>query len=330
MKLTIKEIAKLAGVSTTTVSHILNDKGERFSQETREKVLKVVEDNQYAPNYFASNIIKNKSRLIGITVPNITEPFAATLINLIQKPLIAEGYNLMVSESSGVLEEELALFERYHQMAVEGILCFTSNKMPKTAVKESCYRKIPIVFVDTGINQSIFGGVHFNEYETVVKAMEWLIRNQHKKIGLITADNSQHSFPHRTQGYFDTMKKHKIEISPNQVIRTKFSVEAGYQATQKLMEQEEITAIFCCDDNLALGCYQAVFDSGKRVNEDIKIIGFDGVELLKNVRPKVKTLELPFKEFAHLLTEQILLAIKRPKHSQPNHYLKMIFDEEGC
>ena len=325
MKLTIREIAKLSGVSTTTVSHILNGKGERFSQETIDKVLKVVEENQYSPNYFASNIIKNKSRLIGIIVPDITEPFAATLINLIRKPLNDEGYNLMTSESLGNLHEEMALFERYSQMSVEGILCFTSNKLSKEEIKRSCYRKIPVVFIDTGINDNHFGNIHFNEYETVVKAIEWLICHGHSKIGLITDNGKQHAFPHRAQAYYDTLKKNQIQINRNRIVETDFSIETGYKAAEKIMRDSEVTAIFCCDDNLALGCYQAVFDSGKKVNEDIEIIGFDGVDLLKHVRPKVKTLELPFEKFGDLLAKKILLAIKEPLQSQPDAYFEMIF-----
>ena len=326
-KLTIREIADLAGVSTTTVSHILNDKGQRFSDETRQRVLKVVEENHFTPNYFASNIINNESKLIGIIVPLITEPFAATLINLIQKQLNQLGYHLMTSESANNVEEEIALFERYRQMAVEGIVCFTSTSFSKKMIVNSRYFGIPVVFVDRGINESIYGNVYFNEYETVFKAIELLIERGHRKIGLITDNNEQYSFPDRSQAYFDALKTNQIDIDDKRIVEAHFSVEEGYKATQKILEESDVTAIFCCDDNLALGCYQAVFDSGRQVNEDIKIVGFDGVEMLKNIRPQIKTLELPFKEFGYILSDKLIKAIERPLDKQSDDYLKMIFEE---
>lgn len=329
VKLTIREIADLAGVSTTTVSHILNNKGERFSNETKERVLKVIEENRFTPNYFASNIIKNESHLIGIIVPVITEPFAATLINLIQKNLNKLGYHLMISESNNNVKEEENLFERYRQMAVEGILCFTSTTFSNEIIKDSCYLGIPVVFVDRGINKSLYGNVYFNEYETVYQAIELLIRRGHNKIGLISDDGTFYSFPERSKAYYDALLNHGIAIDRDRIIKTDFSVEAGYQATLNIIENGEVTAIFCCDDNLALGCYQAVFDSGKQINKDIKIVGFDGVEMLKNVRPQVKTLDLPFIEFAQILSKKILTAVEFPKVKQADSYLKMIFEEKG-
>lgn len=327
-KLTIREIADLAGVSSTTVSHIINNKAERFSQETKERVLKVIEENRYTPNYFASNIIKNESHLIGIIVPVITEPFAATLINLIQKHLNKQGYHLMISESSGCREDEEDLLERYRQMAVESMLCFTSSKFSGEVIENGCYMGIPIIFVDRGINESPFGNVYFNEYETVYQAIDLLVKRGHNRIGLITDDGETYSFPDRAKAYYDVLADNQIAVDFKRIVETEYTVKAGYTATKKILEESEVTAIFCCDDNLALGCYQAVFDLGKAVNRDVEIVGFDGVEMLKNIRPQIKTLDIPFEEFAQILSEKILRAIEYPKEKQADCYLKMIFKEE--
>ena len=96
-----------------------------------------------------------------------------------------------------------------------------------------------------------------------------------------------------------------------------------------MIDDSDVTAIFCCDDNLALGCYQAVFDSGKQVNQDIKIVGFDGVEMLKNVRPQIKTLNLPFVAFADIMSHKLLIAMEFPMKKQQDTYLEMIFEEGG-
>lgn len=326
MKLTIREIASLAGVSTTTVSHILNDKGQRFSEETREKVLKIVEEHNYSPNYFASNIIKNKSRLIGVIVPDITEVFASTLINLIRKPLNEEGYNLMTCESSSSIEEELALLERYRQLSAEAILMFTSSKLSEK-ITNNRYHGIPVIFIDAGINDNYYGKIFFNEYDTAVRAINWLIKKGHRHIGLITANDKQHAFPERADAYYDALAANGLSLNKQYVVKTEFTIEKGYEGTQKLLQQEKLTAIFCCDDNLALGCYQAIYDAGKVVNQDIDIIGFDGVEILKHIRPKVKTLHLPFGDFGDLIATKIITAIAEPLKKQPDTYFNMIFNE---
>lgn len=96
-----------------------------------------------------------------------------------------------------------------------------------------------------------------------------------------------------------------------------------------MIDESDVTAIFCCDDNLALGCYQAVFDSGKQVNQDIKIVGFDGVEMLKNVRPQIKTLNLPFVAFSDIMSRKLLMSMEFPMKKQQDTYLEMIFEEGG-
>ena len=235
----------------------------------------------------------------------------------------------MISESMSDEAEELELFERYRQMAVESILCFTSTVFSEEVIIDSCYMGIPVVFVDRGINKSHFGNVYFNEYETVFNAIELLIEAGHKKIGLITDDSKIYAFPDRSNAYYDALKKHDLPILENQIVATEFSVRAGYLATKKMIDESDVTAIFCCDDNLALGCYQAVFDSGKQVNQDIKIVGFDGVEMLKNVRPQIKTLNLPFVAFSDIMSHKLLIAMEFPMKKQQDTYLEMIFEEGG-
>lgn len=325
MKLTMKEIADLAGVSKTTVSQILNDKGERFSEETRQRVLQIIEDYRYAPNYFASNLVKNKSGLIGIIVPSIKEPFASTLITKIQANLTEAGFHLMTIESSGEEEEEIALFERYCQISVEAILCFTATKFSEEFVQRSSYHGIPIVFVDQGINESQYGHVYLNEYDTVRKAIADLIQKKHQTIGLIKENQENYIFPNRTKAYFDALNENNLVVDPSIIVETDFSIDAGYHAAKQIAQNPNVSAIFCCDDTLALGCYQGIYDLGLKVNEDIEIIGFDGIEMLQHVRPQIRTLQTPFTEFANVLSEKILQAVNSPNQKQKDCYLKMIF-----
>ncbi|MEG0256231.1 MAG: LacI family DNA-binding transcriptional regulator [Vagococcus sp.] len=325
MKVTIRDIARLSDVSVTTVSQIVNNKGHRFSKRTKDKVLKVIEENNYTPNYFASNIIKNKSCMIGVIMPTMNDPFTYSIVRKMRPILGKSNYHILISESFGEEEMELELLEKYHQLAVEAILIFTSHKLPQDLFKKSVYRGTPVIFIDNGLNKSYFGDIFLSEYQSIYDSVSYLIKKGHQKIGLIKDRGETFSFTDRKQAYLDALSDNKLIVDSTLIKEVTLSIEAGYQATTEILKEKEVTAILCCDDNIPIGCYQSIYDSGKVVNRDIEIIGFDGIEFLKQMRPKIKTMHTPFEEFAEILSQKIIRAIEYPKEPQDTQHLEMSF-----
>lgn len=328
MKLTIRDIARLSGVSVTTVSQIVNNKGHRFSKRTKEKVLQVIEENNYTPNYFASNIIRNQSRMIGVIMPTMNEPFTYSIVRKMRPVLAQEDYHILISESYDQEAIELDLLKKYNQLAVEAILIFTTHQLPKQLFKYSTYRGTPVVFIDNGINKSHYGDIFLSEYQSIYDSVTYLINKGHNRIGLIKDNGAKFSFTDREKAYLEALADHGLHSDINLIKESELSIEAGYQATLEILKEDGVTAILCCDDNIPIGCYQGVYDVGKRINEDIEIIGFDGIEFLSQIRPPIKTLHTPFEEFAELLSKKVMNAIKEPKSKQETCYLEMSFENK--
>ncbi|MDT2815176.1 LacI family DNA-binding transcriptional regulator [Vagococcus carniphilus] len=328
MALTIRDIAKMSGVSVTTVSQILNNKGHRFSKETKGKVLSVVKENEYTPNYFASNIIKKKSKLIGVVMPSMNEPLAYSIVRNMREFLGQEDYHLLISESYGKKEQEVELLSQYNQLSVEAILLISTHEFTKEVINQGHYRETPVIFLDYGKKDHFFGTVVLGEYKGIYGGVTYLINKGHQKIGFIKYEGKEYSLPERKKAYEDALTTNQLPVDPNLVKKTELSVQAGYQATIELLRESSVTAIFCCDDNVPIGCYQAIIDEGKRINADIEVIGYDGVSFLSEIRPSIKMLKTPFKEIARALSKKLIQAINYPHTKQNNHYLEMSFLEK--
>lgn len=327
MKITIKEVARLAGVSVTTVSQILNQKGGRFSESTKERVLKVIEEQQYSPNYFASNIIAKKTKTIGVIVPDFAEQFASAIVRQIRDQLEKKGYYLIICESSHDFLKEQELLSQLARIAVEGIFLFTPNDYSgKKIIEHGRFQEIPVVFADRGLNKGFYGTVKLDEYSGVYRAIEWLVAEGHQKIGLIM-DNAEHyHLAERFEAYQQALSDHELLIEEKYIKYMPLTITGGYQGATDLLKETEVSAIFCCDDMLAIGCYQAVYVSEKKMNQDITIIGFDGGEVTQIVRPQIESVRQPYQERGKAYAEKIQMAIDQPERRMDDRLFHVIFD----
>ncbi len=170
MKLTIKEIADMAGVSVTTVSQIINNKGSRFSEKTRNKVLAVVEEFDYKPDYFASNIITRHSKTIGMVVPDVTDFFFAKVIEGVETYLNSLGYMILLCNSKHDEDKATQYVTELIHRSVDGIIFATPNILSSDHIlKNKSKRKVPVILVDRGINPRENGRLIVKEYEALTE-----------------------------------------------------------------------------------------------------------------------------------------------------------------
>ncbi|MGG5332243.1 LacI family DNA-binding transcriptional regulator [Enterococcus sp. AZ163] len=328
MKLTIKEIAKLSGVSVTTVSQIMNNKGGRFSEKTRDKVLKVIEENDYAPNYFASNIILKKSKTIGVIAPSGSEQFTSGILQVLRDKLQENGYYLIICESDHQQAREMDLLKKLNQLGVEAIVFFTANQYSPEVIKQGRYLKTPILFVDRGLNQGYYGSILVEEEIGACKAIEWLIRRGNQKIAILTEDATTYHLNERFLGYKRALKEANLPFLVELVQKVPLTIEGGYHGTTQLIHsQPDVSAIFCVDDMVALGCYQAIYDMEKQLYRDIDMVGFDGGAMTKLVRPKIRSVKQPLEQFGAILSEKIKKVILYPNERITDVMLDTVFED---
>ena len=318
MKLTIRDIAEMAGVSVTTVSQILNNKGSRFSDKTRKKVLNIVNEHHYKPDDFASNVINRHSKTIGMIVPDVTDFFFSKLIEGVESYLNPLGYVIMLCNSRHSQENEIKYLKELAHRSVDGILLATPNVLPDDySLDSGFYKNMPIILIDRGLNTRDNGRLIVKEYEGAYQAVSLFIKNGHTKIGMLKETTGYYQLEERFNGYRHALKDHGIPFNGKYVEQGELTVQGGYEASKRLLKHKDLTAIFCGNDAM-IGCYQAIDELGKKIPDDISVIGFDGLKLSEYMIPQLTTVKQPSSDIGFYAARFLIDTIEFPQRKVPN------------
>ena len=320
MKITIKDVARLSGVSITTVSQILNHKGERFSAETKKKVLDVVAEYDYKADYFAQNMIGKRTKTIGMVVPDVTDLFFSKVIEGVENYLNELGFMILLCNSNHSSEKENIYIDELLHRSVEGIILASPNPIhvPKL-IDDRGRKKIPYILIDRGLNERDEGKLITNEFQGAYEAVELLINQGHTKIGMLGNETSFYEITDRFLGYQKCLMNHGIDYQERFVTNEPLTIKGGYEGAQKILKQD-VTALFCGNDQMAVGAYRAINEVGKKIPEDISVIGYDGLELTDYMVPALTTVRQPIFEIGYFAAKFLVDNINNPKEKIPNKY----------
>ena len=218
MKITIKEIAEMAGVSVTTVSQILNNKGSRFSEQTRRKVLAIVEEHQYKPDFFAANLINRHSKTIGMIVPDVTDFFFSKVIEGVESYLNPLGYMIILCNSRHDIEQEKRYLNELSHRSVDGILLATPNHLEgEHKLGSDLYRKHPIVLIDRGLNDRDWGQLLVEEYAGAQEVLRMLVDKGHRHIGMLKESQGYYQLTERVKAYRQVVFEYKLPFEESYI-----------------------------------------------------------------------------------------------------------------
>ncbi|WP_114166337.1 LacI family DNA-binding transcriptional regulator [Exiguobacterium sp. TNDT2] len=314
---TIYDLAKKTGFSITTVSKALNNYKD-VSEKTRAKILKAAAEMDYLPNAHAQSLSTKKSWAIGVMFSEANEvgmkhPFFNGIIESFRHATEEYGYDLIFA-SRNLRNRDMSYLEHFKHRAVDGIVVICSDRMDEQ-VQELMQSDIPIVVVDMdSANCSV---VYSDNTEGARLAVNYLHELGHRHIAHIAGDSSIDAGAARVKGYKLAMKELDLPIQPGYLVNAGFfSVEEGKQAMEKLLQLESPpTAVFVAGDQMAIGAIEAVHEHGLRVPEDISIIGYDDIEMIKYITPKLTTIRQDTDEIgeaaAELLIEQMTAKERR-------------------
>lgn len=298
----IYDIAKEAGVSPSTVSRVLNNR-DNVKKDTREKVLQVIEGKAYKPNLLARSLSVGVSRNIAFLVPDIENPFFSKVLHGISDCAIEKDYNVFMFGTDENTEREHKVLENLKlEMMMGLIITPVSEKDEETVefLKRFEQQGIPIVLVDRDIRGCKFDGVFSNDVESSCEAVECLIEEGHKKIGVITGPETSKPGYDRCAGYKRALKKHNIEINENYIVRGGFKEEGAYCAMKVLMEQKEPpTAVFSCNNMTTLGCLRYMQEKGMKLTRDISMVCFDEIKELEYTDIRLTSVARPIYEMGY-------------------------------
>lgn len=314
MGATIKDIAQLSGVGISTVSRVLNSSGSA-SKETREKVIAAAKELKYVPNNNARNLKMVHSKTILLLAKSIVNPFFQEMIKIIQNQIMLRGYSLDIQNIDGY-EDEMALAK---QKVLSGNPC-------ALVLMGGCFGYEDADFISLGIpcvlatvkaadtvDENLYSSVLINDKEEMASAVAYLIGLGHKRIGCIYNNYEEAITPNklRFEGYKMALERNGIPFDPFLVSSPKDTFDSGYKfgfnMMKYLMERNpDMTAVVTMADIMAIGAAKAVLSSGRKIPDDISIVGFDGIEVAEYYHPALDTIAQPVQLMAQQIVEAVM------------------------
>lgn len=326
---TIKDIAKLSGYGVSTVSRALNGHPD-VSEETKKKINKIVKKYNYVPNANARQLKQNVSKNILIIVKGSFNLFFSTIIEHIQVATDKAGISAIVH----YIDEDDNEVKMAHRLCIEqkpiGIIFLGGNinffKDDFSGIKIPCVLSITYA---KGLGFDNLSSVSVDDAGGAEKAIDLFFESGHERIGIISGEfEIANAGLLRLDGCKKSFIKHNSNFDTNAYVESKFSISAAYEATKTLISRnKDITAIFAMSDIMGMGAIRALTDLGKRVPEDVSVIGFDGIELASYYTPRLTTISQPEKEIAAISIKLLINMIE--KNEPANHVLLEATLQEG-
>ena len=323
MRITMDEIAKLAGVSKATVSRVLNDSECGVGEQTRVRVKKIAEELGYSVEQTEKKKNVSFTRYIALILPDITNPFFADLAKSVEQSLRRKGYSLVLANTDFSEDNEAAQIRELMVKHLEGILLVPSGIRAREEHDLPRRYQIPMVLMDRKLEgiSDIPGVYSNNEYASVISC-EHLIRKGARDIVFISGPLNVSTSIERFEGYKAVLAQHSIPFRPEMCRHGSYTVESGYNAVLEL-ERSGISysAILAANDLMALGALKAVREFGYRVPEDVQIIGFDNIEFSQYCEPSLSTMQQPTFEMGAKAVELLTGIIEKRDPVQPERLI---------
>lgn len=322
---TINDVAKKAGVSITTVSHVIND--TRFvSKELREKVNQAIIDVGYYPNQLARGLRSGVTATIGLMIPDNSNPFFAEISKIIETVGFENGYSVILCNSSGDLKKEAAYIETLMSHQIDGIILISVNSTLENLnkIKE---RNIPFVVVDRDFPQYDGDTVLVNNELGGYLATKHLIDLGHQKIACIEGSSNLNPSSDRFKGYLRALEESNIPFNEQYLVRGDFEYQSGEAAFEELCSLKvRPTAIFACNDMMAIGALRRAKSLKVHIPEDISLVGFDNISFASAVSPSLTTISQPIQELSRQAVSILINKIQNRDDVQPAK--KILLDPE--
>ncbi|WP_347861105.1 LacI family DNA-binding transcriptional regulator [Salimicrobium sp. PL1-032A] len=293
MDLTIRDIAKMAGVSPATVSKIINNY-DGISEVTKQKVYKVIDDTKYKPTFSAKSLATKKSNLIGIIYAgkinvDFKHPFFNEVINSFKKAVGALGYDLLLFSNEKFHQGESEYLERCKHFHVDGCLIIAGDEIEE-AIQNIAESNIPCIGIDLKLQGPFTSSLMTDNKKIGHKVVEYLYLNQVRDIAYIGGKQDSYLASIRNRGFLDAMDQFGIHQHDGWIRYGDFFEESGYEAMQEILKQKKLPeAVFAASDMMALGAMKAIREHGLSIPEDIQLIGCDDIEACRYSSPPLTT-----------------------------------------
>lgn len=317
---TIREVAERAGVSISTVSHVINQ--TRFvSPELRGRVTDAMRELSYRPNAVARSLRSGKSLTIGLMLPDSSNPYFTEIARGIQDAAMARGFTVLVGNTDGDLDKEALYSEILLEKQVDGVIMIAAGHSGRH-IEDLRRRGIPIAVVDRDSPESHVDSVQIDNRLGGVLATRHLLDLGHARIACIAGSTDVYPSYDRVYGYLQAMQEAGVDPDAAYIVNGGFRADGGYEAAMQLLALPlPPTAVFACNDMMAIGALGAVTQRGLRCPDDISLVGFDDIQLARYTNPPLTTISQPKVEMGQEATQ--LLIQRMAERTLPARSIKL-------
>ena len=302
---TIKDVAKMADVSIATVSKYLN--GGNVRSENAAAIRQAIETLDYRVNPFARSLKTQRSRSIGILIPDLAAPFYGSFLNALDKILREHGYHSLVSCYSANHGLERDNLQFLISTGIDGLVYAPEDLTADEFYELTANCNIPVVQFDRMIQGVVSDSILVENAEAVHMAVSQLIQRGHRRIGLLSGPKSVFTAKERQIGYLRALSDHNILYDDQLIVSGPHAFGTGYQGCEQLLNLEDPpTAIVTTNYDITLGAFTALRDLGTRIPDDIDLIGFDCVDVCKMMKPPLPVIWQPEAELGQLTGEYLI------------------------
>ncbi|WP_427982687.1 LacI family DNA-binding transcriptional regulator [Agarivorans sp.] len=308
---TIKDVAKMAGVSTATVSRAMMNP-EKVSEKTRLKVEAAVAECGFSPNVIARNLRRSESKTIVVIVPDISNMFFANIVRGIQRVALKNAYKVLLGDSIHTVEQAKAYMDLVRSKQADGIISLTAE-LPAEVRQGS---ELPLVMACEYFPGFPVPTVRIDNRGSASRAVDYLLDIGHRQIGCITGPMENPICVDRKAGYQDSLQKMNIAVDEQAFEDGDFSFHSGYSAFRRLQQHFNMTALFCFNDMMALGAMKAAIELGIKVPQQLSIVGFDDLLFAEYTDPGLTTVRQPQEEIGITAANTLVKVLQGGKANQ--------------
>jgi len=315
MKPTIYDVAQAAGVSIATVSKVINGTG-RISDKTRKHVTDIMQQLKYQPSMVASALTGKRTYTVGLTLPDLANPFFAEIARAVEDRGHEYGFNVFICSTDNDQEREIKYFTLLTQKRVDGVIVATRTEKD-LFLKKLFQQHIPIAIITGEMPALAVDTVMVDDYLGGYQAGKHLIELGHRRIAVLAEDAGALSNRERIRGCHQALAAAGIQPDEQLVEVGGFTVGGGKEATSRLLElAEPPTAIFACNDLLAIGAIQAARERGMQLPQQLSVVGFDNTILATIIDPPLTTIAQPIQEIGRQAMDLLVQEIKGEKSAK--------------
>ncbi|ELY3597844.1 ribose operon transcriptional repressor RbsR [Cronobacter turicensis] len=326
---TMKDVARLAGVSTSTVSHVINK--DRFvSEAIRLRVEDAIRTLNYAPSALARSLKLNQTRTIGMLITASSNPFFSELVRGVERSCFERGYSLVLCNTDGDEQRMNCNLETLLQKRVDGLLLLcTETHQPSPAIMKR-YPAIPTVMMDWSPFDGDSDVIQDNSLLGGDIATRYLIDKGYTRIACVTGPLDKTPARLRLEGYRAAMRRAGLRVAEGYEVIGDFEFAGGLRAMQSLLAlPEPPQAVFMGNDAMAVGAYQALYQAGLRIPQDIALVGYDDIELASYMTPPLTTIHQPKDELGELAIDVLIHRMAQPELQQQRLQLTPVLMVRG-